>query len=73
MSIVIGLTKGNTQKDREVIRPIISKLVEAGYIRHIVANDEDITLQTFTEEENEILPAYLIDRLTKKNKNGNNR
>lgn len=65
MSIVIGLTKGNTDSDREMIRPIISNLVDSGYVRRVLINDEDIIVQTFTEEENEIMPAYMVDRIVK--------
>jgi hypothetical protein len=65
MSIVIGLTKGNTENDREMIRPIISNLVDSGYVRRVLINDEDIIIQTFTEEENEIMPAYMVDRIVK--------
>jgi hypothetical protein len=65
MSIVIGLTKGNTDNDREMIRPIISNLVDSGYVRRVLINDEDIIVQTFTEEENEIMPAYMVDRIVK--------
>lgn len=65
MSIVIGLTKGNTENDREMIRPIISNLVDSGYVRRVLINDEDIIVQTFTEEENEIMPAYMVDRIIK--------
>lgn len=65
MSIVIGLTKGNTDNDREIIRPIISNLVDSGYVRRVLINDEDIIVQTFTEEENEIMPAYMVDRIIK--------
>ena len=65
MSIVIGLTKGNTDNDREMIRPIISNLVDSGYVRRVLINDEDIIVQTFTEESNEVLPAYMVDRIVK--------
>lgn len=65
MSIVIGLTKGNTDNDREMIRPIISNLVDSGYVRRVLINDEDIIVQTFTEEENEIMPAYMVDRIVR--------
>jgi hypothetical protein len=66
MSIVIGLTKKVTDKDRSLIRPIISNLLDSGYVRHMGINDDDIVIQTFTEEQNEIMPAYMIDRIVKK-------
>jgi hypothetical protein len=66
MSIVIGLTKKVTDKDRSLIGPIISKLLDSGYVRHMGINDDDIVIQTFTEEQNEIMPAYMIDRIVKK-------
>lgn len=66
MSIVIGLTKKVTDKDRGLIGPIISKLLDSGYVRHMVINDDGIVIQTFTEEQNEIMPAYMIDRIVKK-------
>jgi hypothetical protein len=28
-------------------------------------NDDGIVIQTFTEEKNEIMPAYMIDRIVK--------
>ena len=45
--------------------PIISSLVDSGYVRRILINEEDIIIQTFTEEENEITPAYMVDRIVK--------
>lgn len=66
MSIVIGLTKKVTDKDRSLIGPIISKLLDSGYVRHMGINDDDIVIQTFTEEQNEIMPAYMIDRIVRK-------
>jgi hypothetical protein len=48
-----------------MIRPIISNLVDSGYVRRVLINDEDIIVQTFTEEENEIMPAYMVDRIVK--------
>jgi hypothetical protein len=29
-------------------------------------NDDGIVIQTFTEEQNEIMPAYMIDRIVEK-------
>jgi hypothetical protein len=66
MSIVIGLTKKVTEKDRSLIRPIISNLLDSGYVRHMDINDDGIVIQTFTEEQNEIMPAYMIDRIVEK-------
>jgi hypothetical protein len=65
MSIIIGLTKESNAKDRETIKPIIASLVDSGFVRRILINDEDLVVQTFTEESNEILPAYMVDRITK--------
>ena len=63
--IIIGLTKEVVAQDRDKIKPFISDLVESGYVRRVLINDEDLTVQTFTREENEIMPAYMIDRIVK--------
>lgn len=65
MSIIVGITKENIREDRDNLKQILKELVEKGYVRQIVANDEDLTLQTFTKQENPIMPAYIVDRLTK--------
>jgi len=68
MSIVIGITKGSTEADRKKIGPIVSDLIDAGYVRRIMVNDEDVIVQTFTQEPNEIMPAYMMDRIVREAK-----
>jgi hypothetical protein len=68
MSIILGLTKGNSEEDRKLIAPIANKLVEDGYVRRILVNDDDAVIQTFTKENLEVLPAYVVDKIVKESK-----